>query len=1481
MALFLSKVFGRKRHEDKASTSSKSSASPLEGKFEYVIPSPSPEKGPDYPHLSLNLPERRENRVLSNVFENADAAARPRLSPEQALVIVRACSQVIIARGLETLGIMHPHWHSASPATQQRLVLHFIQSSPAVFESEVNSTRSAHDVAAVFRWALRHLELPGPSFGNDPAWYHNYFEAEKSASYPPKSFSEILAPQLPNINLELLITTLNLFSSLAAHSEANSISGSKLSKFLGLWLLTVERSTPGDDFLALYNKWDKHGRILEHLFLSHIRNEIANHRMPKRLVELVKRYPYSGNAQSSTEHDLLPRPRFSTRRFDALFVHIDTESPLSALKASKLSLQMIADALNAITPSTDAPPYSIWRRVQQISTAGDEDILYSPSVGKFPGVGRVLSEETLGILSLLAEDEFQRETSINFVSRANASKEDDRSGAGKRSTSTSSHVRQLLISSDTATIQQPSSNSLGLNLDWNSFSSSGFSQSSPLLTPLAETLLESKDSEVTSPSVTPSRKGSKKSAKAPPHQSRRSLDVLPPITIPATFGIGTQLQNDPTTTSGVPANTSSRVIKVELIPLDEAFIDFWNDSLLDPITDIEAWPKFVVCRLKTSVVLDIESRQGKKVEWMVVEQQFVKTTPKLPSAAQSPTSQSADTIGTTEGPATTVESSSSPRSPAKRASSPRPSLSSVNASVKRFSFWGGSKKDKSDKQDSSPTARKKKTKEVRVGEMGEILADEVPKSPKAASPSKKVVEVPAVVQEEQSIQEEKKGVPATQAKEEVNGEHATISDVAVMSAGVVVAGVTAVVAEIAANIQGGDVEESRKNVMPAVTEISDELNEQEEKGGEISAPTPVDPHTAEKYPTVVESSSAIHTDSRIALDKSAPPEQVLAQADAPSVIGTSAIAEMSNLDADIPATEELTFDEAVTQEIMPEEVNENPSHLQEFEFVDNQPVGEEVEDVVLEESVAVENLAEPTAIQELVVDVPAGDEHIPSPEEPAPAPEEPIANSEFAQTEPTAVPEPVVEMFEPTTTDKPVSVLEEPAQSVTEPIVQEPEEEEIAESGMVNEPEALEPVPNSSATQEPEVAPPEDASESVLSDDTVPASHVEPVLIQEHLEDPQVNRRLAAEVVASVVEVSQDVPAPLASEDHQTASSDDVVVEPDHTEVSEVLPVVGKTPVESHRDEHKDSQLPLGAAEPQSESQPTPFSPVQTISVEMAETSTGFAGAPAVPAEAPETVPALEVSAIPPDEVSVQEPEPEVSESTKDVAIKSNDETDNPAEPVADDSGEPEPELAPSSPVESTVNLISNSVEDGEDALEEIIHDTETELTERFVHSELLRESTMGTENDTVSIDAVPVVDAPVIPPATPSSHSATVDTPSEEEENDLEAITNDLADDLPDTQLPPAPETVVVSGETVGPTLALNSSETVTTALADNTHDVEEKGQMVEDSAEVDDADMAVEDVEVDPQLSEPRYAEVENENEAKPATPLEREPEDTTPSI
>lgn len=188
---------------------------------------------------------------------------------------------------------MHPHWYSASPDVQRRLISLFILSlapsssettlsptpdSPSrIFDSELTYTRSPHDIAAVLRWALRHLRIEGSSFASTSEgdelwrWYTSFSEAERSANYPTNAFSQSLAPALPPSHLQLLTATLDIISSLAAHAETNGSSGSKLTKFLGLWLLTAQRAVENDDWTAFYTRWERAGRILEHAFLSYVR----------------------------------------------------------------------------------------------------------------------------------------------------------------------------------------------------------------------------------------------------------------------------------------------------------------------------------------------------------------------------------------------------------------------------------------------------------------------------------------------------------------------------------------------------------------------------------------------------------------------------------------------------------------------------------------------------------------------------------------------------------------------------------------------------------------------------------------------------------------------------------------------------------------------------------------------------------------------------------------------------------------------------------------------------------------------------------------------------------------------------------------------------------------------------------------------------------------------------------------------------------
>ena len=186
---------------------------------------------------------------------------------------------------------MRPHWHSASPQLQRKLISLFIfslaQKSPettlapstsasAAFNSELEYTRSVHDIAAVFRWALRHLKIEGASFGSSPSsdewsWYHNFCESERESAYDPRVFTTKLVPEISPTHATLLIPTLDVISSLAAHAEANGYSGSKLSKYFGFWLLSARRAAGTEDWSSFYTRWEVSGRMLEHLFLSWLR----------------------------------------------------------------------------------------------------------------------------------------------------------------------------------------------------------------------------------------------------------------------------------------------------------------------------------------------------------------------------------------------------------------------------------------------------------------------------------------------------------------------------------------------------------------------------------------------------------------------------------------------------------------------------------------------------------------------------------------------------------------------------------------------------------------------------------------------------------------------------------------------------------------------------------------------------------------------------------------------------------------------------------------------------------------------------------------------------------------------------------------------------------------------------------------------------------------------------------------------------------
>ncbi|KAJ6501705.1 hypothetical protein C8R47DRAFT_1008447, partial [Mycena vitilis] len=1290
MPSFLSKVFGRKKDDTKTDAQPQprpsSDASLLEGKFEAVPKVSSPatphfEVSPDSPkekdrdafglfksksnrtpteqpaahgraldwHLSLNLPGPKEEstRALGVVFEaDPDAQillpesviAERRLSPLEAFLLVQACSQKISAHGLETLGIMVPHWYSASPTVQRKLISLFIQSlalrspittlsptasSPvSAFESEISTTRSPHDVAAVLRWGLRHLQLDGLSFGKDEQWYGQFRDAEKASEYPARAYTEKLAPLLGSAHFHLLTATLEIISSLAAHAEANSISGSKLSKMFGLWLLATPRVTEGEDCLGFYAQWEKWGRVLEHLFLARIRDEAADHRMPTRLMELVKHYPYAKSASSDADPAFLPSPRFSTRRYDALFVRIETEVPstesLSALKNHPLRL--IADALKASTkpPSTaDVTPnghssseMDLWESLKKHVSVADAD---SES---YSGLSSLFADETIRFLSLIptssdAETKASEPTPFTlFIPASKVGRRRSMSlGDPDVALAAVANAHAKAASASTSDSRVPDTNSEGpFALDWGQFSTSGFFAETSG-SKLASTLLDNKDVEVTIPRKLSARRKLPPALIPLPSSRGKSLDLPPPQELEKEIKQG-----------------KSRATKFEIIQLDEAFIDFWSDALLDPISG--DWPGFVVCKIKSSVPA-VNAADSKRIGWLIIEQRFV--TPRIPA-------QSVVTTPEKEVPAARP-----------RPTSPKPSFASDSKSTKkkRFSFFtslsSSSMSSTSTTKTDGTKGKKKAGKGPKVGEMGEILREE--EEPNASVSGKRGV---------------------------------SSAEVAAVATGAVAAGAAAAVATAAADTPKAEeptaptlVEDAVNTQVPPtpptavesspVPDVTPSLVE-DVADAQVAQPTaaaPVQPEVLAREPApppapaVEEPVSAAEPKADVIAREPTPPPVAVAEADhTPRVV--EAVPE-PHIDARQPAPSPAVAEQE--PEVIAREPTPTPDAVAELDTAppveEEPPIEAEPEPEVTRETTLPPLVAEPEAAplvaETAPSDVASRPEVTPEPaeiaREPTPVEESLVAaEPDVIHREPTpppivpaepepAQPEPEVE--EPVVEAAPASEVEEPIETAPEPVeeaIVEPEHEHEGVVETVPEPEMVtrEPSPPPAVEDpiaEPAPEPVVDAAPEPEAEESIVEAEPEPEVEEPVVAGPEVEEAIAevepeSEVEEPAVETTTEAEGPIVDPEAEVGEA---------TVEAELEPEIETAP-EPEVAAREPSPPPAPAVEdPIVEAEPEP---------EVEELEVKTPPEPEVAAREPSPPPAPAVE----DPIVEAEPEPEVEE---------------------------------------------------------------------------------------------------------------------------------------------------------------------------------------------------------------------------------------------
>ena len=466
----------------------------------------------------------------------------------------------------------------------------------------------------------------------------------------------------------------------------------------GVWLLCAKRDavfgggeTGWEEF---YGIWDKSGRILEHLFLARIRDESQTHRMPLRLTELVTHYPYTSKGEESSI-DFLNRPRFSTRAYDALFVRIDTEveKERSGVKRKKEDLlKLLGVAFGAELVGLEAEKTKegegenvdkvdgLWEIVRKAADGQAGDVKE-----KKPVLSRVFADETIRLLRLLPGSD--SEGGIHLEEPILRRRSESLSATEPEHLNTKQPP--LFVRTSPANIPLPPSPKEAF--DWAQFSSAGFGGNSSVGQHLSKTLLDT-DVEVTKPSsstVGLARRLSRKRGSR--SRSRRtSVEIVTPT------------EKDSTNSR---KELKSHVKAVNIIKLDEAFIDFWSDAVVDPTA--AEWPTFVVAKLNLTGNSNLKAIEveGKPVRWIILERTY--SVPLPPPFPASPDGSATSHVPEANG--------------ANGAASPRPSLRSLSASTrKRFSFLSGGNVVSSGKVEKSTSTKRRTPK---IGEMGEVLPE--------------------------------------------------------------------------------------------------------------------------------------------------------------------------------------------------------------------------------------------------------------------------------------------------------------------------------------------------------------------------------------------------------------------------------------------------------------------------------------------------------------------------------------------------------------------------------------------------------------------------------------------------------------------------------------------------------------------------------------------------------------------------------------
>ncbi|GAA5980952.1 hypothetical protein JCM11641_005496 [Rhodosporidiobolus odoratus] len=646
---------------------------------------------------------RREDEIARNREREEREwrrAEKARLGVQEVGLVVEVCGGVIRSRGLTTLGLFRPYRLAESPSRQLKLIALFLDycneaypttSSSLTAENEATRTVLLHqwkeevryakveDAVGVVKWAFRHLTYPPsapfsslPSSPQNPlAFYPTFLPHALSPS--PRAFSSSLLPLLPPSSQTLLIKTLEFVQHIVAFSSVNAMSSRRLCRSLGLYLFFGSAGIPpstghggvndgeGDVWESLYRRWQMAGEVLDGCLRAYLREE-GEEKLPPRLKELVG--DYEGFVEKQRRMFDSKSPLMAVegggggRQVTVLKVEVQTR-PTSALaggwkkagqeegvndqitgllrkgtnaggdhtggrparrkpveiflaafdpSSSSAPSPSSSSALSPSSPSLDANASTIWQTLLDAVKGAKEG----------EKTQAVLDEEVVRVLRLLGLDE-PSPTPNQLPSPRSRTRSQDVFGPSSsgnthpyRNGSTTSGARSagnlLLSGGGSKAVGGQDRGKRIVTPSWADFASTGFrGGENDGVGELG--FLSSPPTSSTTPRTPSSR---------------------PSATPSAISG------------SSTPVSTTSKIVSLTLLSLDEEFSDVWIDtlsegsrSLLSPLAN---WPGLIIAPLRSSLLPSSLPTSGRVEQLMIYERLLPYSPSTLDRALSSTTS---------------------------------------------------------------------------------------------------------------------------------------------------------------------------------------------------------------------------------------------------------------------------------------------------------------------------------------------------------------------------------------------------------------------------------------------------------------------------------------------------------------------------------------------------------------------------------------------------------------------------------------------------------------------------------------------------------------------------------------------------------------------------------------------------------------------------------------------------------------------------